>query len=244
MQPISCLIIDDDDAFIENLYEQVEKLAFIKVVAQCKTYGEAVVALKSSAIDLVFLDINLKSADGLNGFDLLRQYPDMPPTIIVSNMPEYAVESYNIGKAKDFIVKPIDIRRLGLAINRALEIDIESTQLMDDKTIFLKMGRMLKRFQIDEIDYIEGYGIYTKLLLQDKTTHVINDSLTNLEKLLERKKFIRVHKSYIINLNKLTGFDHNKLYLKNGSIPIGTAYKGKLGGLLRLFDNEFETTIA
>ncbi len=240
MQIVSCLIVDDDDAFIQCISDQLEKLAFIKVVGHSKTYGESVVALKSNAIDLVFLDINLESTDGLNGFDLLRQYPNLPPVVILSNSPDYAIESYTIGKAKDFLVKPFDLRRLVLAINRALDSDLESGQLIDKQSIFLKMGRKFQRFSIDEIDYIEGYGIYTKVVTKDCSS-VINDTLTNLENILIGQKFMRVHKSYIINLNKLVGFDHNKLYLKNSSIPIGTAYKRKLEGLLRLFDNEFES---
>lgn len=241
MQIVSCLIVDDDTTFVQDLSAQLEKLAFIKVIGQCKTYGETVVALKSNKIELVFLDINLESSDGLNGFDLLRQFPNLPPVVIVSNTPDYAIESYSIGIAKDFLVKPLDIRRLTLAINRAIETDIESGQLIDNKSVFLKMGRKFQRFNIDEIDYFEGYGIYAKVITQDGISHVINNSLTELENMLEGKKFMRVHKSYIINLNKLTGFDHNKLYLKNASVSIGTSYKAKLEGLLRLFDNELET---
>ncbi len=244
MQIVSCLIVDDDDSFVQELSGQLEKLAFIKVTGRSKTYGETIAALKSNSIDLVFLDINLDSADGLNGFDLLRQPPHLPPVVIVSNTPDYAIESYNIGKAKDFLVKPIDIRRLVLAINRALQTDVESGQLIDSKSVFLKMGRKFQRFCIDEIDYFEGYGIYAKVITQDGITHVINDSLTELENVLEGKKFMRVHKSYIINLNKLTGFDHNKLYLKNASVPIGSSYKGKLEGLLRLFNNDFEAPLS
>lgn len=244
MQLISCLIVDDDNAFVQDLAGQLGKLPFVKVVSSCKNYSETIMALKATAIDLIFLDINLESSDGLNGFDLLRQYSDLPPTIIVSNTPDNAIESYEIGIAKDFLVKPIDLRRLVLAINRALKTDIESGQLIDRKSIFLKMGRKFQRFSIDEIDYFEGYGIYAKVITQEGITHVINDSLTELENMLEGKKFMRVHKSYIINLNKLTGFDHNKLYLKNASVPIGSSYKGKLEWLLRLFDNEFETLIS
>lgn len=242
MQIITCLIVDDEDVFVRQLSNQLEKLAFIKIVGHCKTYGDAFLALKTQKVDVVLLDVNLESADGLNGFDLLRQMPNMPPVIIISNTPDYAVESYSIGKAKDFLVKPIDNRRLLLAINRALDIDLESSQLLDKNSVFFKMGRRFQRFDINDIDYIEGYGIYTKVIVNG-TSHVINDSLTNLENSLDAKKFMRVHKSYIINLNKLVGFDHSKLFLKNSFIPIGASYKTKLEGLLRLFDNEFEASL-
>ncbi len=242
MQIISCLIVDDDDVFVKTLTEQIEKLPFIKVAASCKTYGETLAALKSQSIDVILLDVNLESADGLNGFDLLRQYPTLPPVVVISNTPEHAVESYNIGKAKDFMVKPIDTRRLLLAFNRALDTDLGNGSMFDKNSVFLKMGRKFQRFDLDEIDYIEGYGIYAKVMCNN-FSHVVNDSLVNLETILDAKKFMRVHKSYIINLNKLIGFEHNKLFLKNGAVPIGSSYKARLEGLLRLFDNQLDPSM-
>lgn len=235
---ISCLIVEDDLLFVENFAEQISKLAFIKLVGHCKTYGETIIALQTQTIDLLFLDINLESSDGLNGFDLLKQVSNLPPTIIISNSPEYAVECYAIGKAKDFIVKPVDTKRLSLAITRALETDISTNPLVDKNSVYLKMGRKYQRFEINNIDYFEGYGIYSKVITNG-SSYVTNESLTFLENLFGTKNFMRVHKSYIINLNKLTGFDSNKLFLKDIQIPIGTSYRSKLYSLLRLFNNEF-----
>ncbi|GAB3985333.1 LytTR family DNA-binding domain-containing protein [Spirosoma daeguense] len=237
MKILNYLIVDDDPVFVEQLIKQTEPLAFITPTGTCKNYGEALSATNSQKIDFILLDVKLESPDGLSGFDFLRHHANLPPVIIISNTPEYAVESYAIGKAKDFLVKPFDNNRLMIAINRALNINIETNHLVDTSSIFLKMGRRFQRFSIDDIDYFEGYGIYTKVIYQG-TTHVINDTLTNLESLLDVKRFMRVHKSYIINLNKLAGFDHNKLYLQNASVPIGVSYKAKLEPLLRLFDND------
>ncbi|GAB3982332.1 LytTR family DNA-binding domain-containing protein [Spirosoma terrae] len=237
MNVLTYLLIDDDPFFVESLVNQLKPFSFLVSVGHCKNYGEALEAVRSKQIDFILLDVNLESSDGLSGFDFLRHQTQLPPVIIVSNTPDYAVESYSIGKAKDFLVKPIDTSRLMLAINRALNTNIETSQLVDNKSIFLKMGRRFQRFIIDDIDYFEGYGIYTKVIYKG-TTHVINDTLTNLESMLDVKRFMRIHKSYIINLNKLIGFDHNKLHLQNANLPIGISYKSKLAPLLRLFDND------
>jgi DNA-binding LytR/AlgR family response regulator len=237
MKTITCLIVDDDPFFVEHLSKQIEALPFIKIIGVCKNYGETLLALSSQKVDFMLLDIKLESADGLDGFDLLQHNAQLPPVIIVSSYPEYAIESYTIGKAKDFLVKPFDNRRLLMAINRALDAPAESNPFFGDNSVFFKMGRRFQRFDIEDIDYFEGYGIYTKVMCQG-VPHVINDSLSNLETALNAKRFMRVHKSYIINLNKLVGFDHNKLYLKNGSVPIGVSYKAKLESLLSLFDAE------
>jgi DNA-binding LytR/AlgR family response regulator len=237
MKTITCLIVEDDSCFVEHLSKQIEALSYIKIIGVCKNYDEILLAISSQKVDFILLDIKLESADGLDGLDLLQQNVQLPPVIIISSHPEYAIESYNIGKAKDFLVKPFDNRRLLIAINRALGGPAENNQFFGDNSVFFKMGRRFQRFDIDDIDYFEGYGIYTKVMCQG-VPHVINDSLTNLETSLNVKNFMRVHKSYIINLNKLVGFDHNKLYLKNGSVPIGVSYKPKLESLLRLFGND------
>lgn len=234
MRSVSCIIVDDDEVFVKNFSKQVETLSFIRILGACSSYGEALVMIKAKPADFILLDVNLKAEDGLNGFDFLRHSPQLPPVIMISNYPEYAVESYAIGKAKDFLVKPFDNSRLLLAVNRSLSIDTKPGQISNGESVFFKMGRRFQLFDIPDIDYFEGYGIYTKVWSKGIAT-VINDSLAEIEISLGNKNFIRVHKSYIINLNKLVGFDSSKLYLKNGSVPIGISYREKLEGLLRLF---------
>lgn len=237
MKNSKCIIVDDDGNFAEILSQQILSFPFLSVIGICKTYGEAVFAVRTQKIDFILLDINLEDKDGLNGFDLLQNHIQLPPVIIMSNSPEYAIESYNIGKAKDFIVKPFNNRRLLLAISRALDTNFEHKQILDNSSVFFKMGRRYQKFEIDEIDYFEGYGIYTKVISHG-IPHVINESLSTLETSLDSTRFVRVHKSYMINLSKLVGFDHNKIYLKSGSVPIGISYKTKLENLLSLFSDD------
>ncbi len=240
MISLNCLLVEDDNNFITYFLNQITNLPFLKVVKICKSYAETLSALRAHPnVDFILLDIFLESPDGLNGFDILRHNNNLPPVIIISNAPENAIESYNIGKAKDFLIKPFDNDRLLLAINRAMERTIENKLFIDNNSIFFKMGRQYQKFNLEEIDYFEGYGIYTKVILNERT-EIINETLTHLEKALDDKQFMRVHKSFIINLSKLEGFDANNLYLKNGSVPIGISYKPNLAVLLKLFGNHLD----
>ncbi len=240
MQNRQCLIIEDDSTSAKILSTYIEKLPFFSVDAICTSYAEALEALMKQNYDLIFLDIILASpADTgkeLSGLAILETFESLPPVIITSNYVEYAVESYRIGKSVDYLLKPFEFKRFLLAVNRALNIKLVENQIIDEKYIFLKMGRRFQRFNLDEVNYFEAYGIYLKVAVND-TIHVVNEIISGIEALLNTKQFVRVHKSYIINVNKIIGFDHNTIYLKHGKVPIGISYKPKLQGLLNLFDN-------
>lgn len=235
MKIVNCILVEDDHNFVELFKKQIESIPFLNLVQHCSTYSETLMTLKSEPIDLIFLDIFLNSVDGLTGFDILKLQEKLPPVIILTSSLEMAVESYHIGKAKDFLLKPFDLQRLLLAINRAIDYMPESNILFEDKSIFFKKGRMYQRFELDDICYFEGCGIYTKVV-STEDSQIINDTLSRLEGLLESRQFTRVHKSYLINMNKITGFSNNKFYLKSIEIPIGISYKKKLEVLFKLFD--------
>jgi len=235
LNTINCIIVEDDLDFVAYFKSQLSKFPFLSLIDHCKSYGEALLTLSEKKVDLVFLDIYLNSEDGLNGFDLLRLHSNLPPVIVITNAPDLAVESYHIGIAKDFLVKPFDDQRLLLAINRSIMNKGIINTIMDANSLFLKKGRMLQKFDINQILYFEGYGIYSKLV-DHSGAHILNDSLTKIESILDSFKFMRIHKSYIVNLEKITGFNSSKIFIGNNEIPIGISYKAKLENLFRLYE--------
>jgi DNA-binding LytR/AlgR family response regulator len=231
------LIIEDTASSVTLLKDYLAKLPFFKVAAVCSSYSQSVEFLSNHHVDLIFLDIELSSNDGINltGMDLLKTFPVLPPTIITTSHDSFAVESYRIGKASDYLMKPFDFERFLIAINRAMNLQLVPNRIVDKDFIFLKMGRNFKRFEFDEIDYLEAYGIYVKVFVNG-TVHVVNDTISALAERIDSNRFMRVHKSFIVNINKITGFNHNELHLKNGKVPIGISYKTLLEPLLSLFD--------
>lgn len=227
-----CLIVEDSEPFSLLIESYLKRIPLIQSVKTCTNYYEAVDILSSEKINLVFLDINLPEVSGLN---LLRTFPNLPPTILITSESEYAVESYEIGRAVDFLLKPFDYDRFVLAVNRALSINLSNTSYKDIDFIFLKMGRTLQRFHLNEIDYVEAYTIYSKIIYNG-TPYIVNETISGLENQLESNQFVRVHKSYIVNIKKVTSIDSKYLWLDKKPIPMGKSYKPNFEGFLRLFD--------
>lgn len=232
MKSKSYIIIDDSIADAGFLKQHLDLVPFLELYKICSSVEESIGVLANQKIDLLFLDIKLS---GQSGLDLLKFSSSLPPVIIVSAYPEYAIESYEIGKAADYLLKPFTYERLLIGLNRALSIQIKPTSIAESNFIFLKMGRKIQRFDYMSIDYIEAYGIYSKVICNGHT-YTVNERLVTLTELMPDQFFMRVHKSYLINITKITGYDRNYLWLGQLKIPIGISFRPKLEGLLRLFN--------
>ncbi|GAB3960841.1 LytTR family DNA-binding domain-containing protein [Spirosoma harenae] len=226
------LIVDDSQSDAEHLKQTLAHLSFLELAGICSTIEETIHLLSFEKIDLIFLDINLTNQSGLN---LLRLNKNLPPVIITSSHSNYALESYEIGKTVDYLLKPFTYERLLVALNRALSTRLTADSAAKDSFIFLKIGRKIQRFNFSAIEYIEAYGIYSKVISQVQF-HVVNERLSTLTDLLLPRQFVRVHKSYLVNISKITSYDRNHLWLGQAKIPIGISFRHKLEGLLRIFD--------
>ncbi len=228
------LIIDDNKADADHLIDMLDRLFFFRSVGIASTLDEATHILKNEAIDLIFLDIQLTNQSGLA---FLKVDMRLPPVIITSAYPEYAVESYRIGKASDYLLKPFTDERLQIALSRTIKINAPQTSMVENPSVFLKSGRKIQRFNHESIDYIEAFGIYTKLYIDDQYT-LTNERLSSVKKLLPDHLFIQIHKSYIININKITTYDRNNFWIGKTKIPIGLSYRPYLNNLLSLFSRD------
>jgi DNA-binding LytR/AlgR family response regulator len=227
-----CLIVEDSEPFRLLIESYLKKIPLFQSVKVCESCFEAVDILTTEKIDLVFLDIELPDMSGLT---LLKTFQNLPPTIITTSHSKYAVESYEIGRAADYLVKPFEFERFVMAVNRALSINISKYSFKDQGFIVVKMGRTLQRFDLDKIDYVEAYTIYAKIFYNG-SAYVVNEIISSLESQLDSRQFIRIHKSYIINIKKVTNIDKHQIWLDKTPIPMGKSYKPNFEGFLRLFD--------
>ncbi|QDK78691.1 response regulator transcription factor [Spirosoma sp. KCTC 42546] len=225
------LIIDDSEPDAFYLKGLLSRFTFFNLVGIAPTIESAVQFLSSQSIDLIFLDISL---DGQLGLSLLKTGMTLPPVIITSAYPDYALESYEIGKAADYLLKPFTLERLQISLTRALQWQNQPT-VIEKNEIFLKMGRKAQRFVFQSIDYIEAFGIYSKVYA-DNQMYLVNEGLALLIDQLPARLFIRVHKSYVININKITSYDRHTIWLGQTKIPIGRSFRPSLEGLLSVFD--------
>lgn len=231
-----CLIIDDEPLAIKLIRSHLSKLDCFEVAGECKNALKAIEFLRQEKIDLMFLDINMPE---ITGVEFLRTIPDPPYVIITTAYREYAIEGYDLDVV-DFLLKPISFERFLKAINRfcnrtkpSVKVNEEiQAEVKEKKYIHIQDGKNIFKLIYDDVIYFEGYGEYVKVITPGKT-YIVRESLTDFENKLSKETFLRVHKSYIVNLQKIKGFSSIHVLLKDKELPIGRFYREKAMSILK-----------
>ena len=211
-----CIIIDDEELARGLLQSYVAKLDFLELVASYENPLDALECLKKGDIKLVFLDIQMPQ---IKGTDFAKLIPSTTKIIFTTAYSEYALEGFELS-AIDYLLKPITFQRFLKAVQK---IQPEENTSTTDKTITVKSGYDLFKLKIDEISHIESNSEYA--IFHTPTRKVMSlQSLKSLEKTLDSGIFIRVHRSYIINRNMVTGLKGRDLSLGSIQIPVSDSY--------------------
>lgn len=229
------LIVDDSESAVGIVQEYLTRLPYFMPPQVCTTVRDAISILQQQQFDLIFLDIHLPDQSGI---ELIRSFPRPLPVIITSAHSEFAAESYDLN-VSDYLLKPFSFGRFTRAINRALGVQLAQNSLAGNQFIFLKVGHSVQRFDYDSIDYIQAFGIYCKVFINQKVI-VINEIISNLENLLPRQQFLRIHKSYLLNLSKISSYNYRNIVIGSTKIPLGASYRDKFEGFLSLLDKKSE----
>jgi len=235
---INCIIVDDEQHAIDILVHYVNQTPHLHLLSTTTNPIEALQVVATQKVDLVFLDIQMPE---LSGIDFIKAIQGKAKVILTTAYSDFALESYELDVV-DYLLKPIRLPRFLQAVQKATkeleEHNDEKPTLSvgDDDYIFVKTeskGKLLK-INLDEIDYIEGMKNYVAIYCGGKKT-LVYTSMKDLEERLSKKQFIRVHKSYIIPITKITGIEGNILRLKNvtAEILIGDNYKADLMEIIR-----------
>ncbi|WP_235298363.1 LytR/AlgR family response regulator transcription factor [Portibacter marinus] len=229
---IDVLIIDDEPLALDVLETFIEQMPEVNLVQRCENAFEANDALKKHDIDLIFLDIQMPQLTGIDFYKSLKNPPEVIFTTAYSN---YAVEGFEMD-AVDYLVKPISLDRFMKAVNKATEkigskSDSGSAGNDDDEYIFVKADKKLIKVNYNDILYIEGLKDY--VIIRMETGRVITlQTMKSLEDKLPEKFFKRIHRSYILGLNKIQAVVGNTVeVLENGKVkqlPIGKNYRDEL----------------
>ena len=231
-----CLIIDDEPLAIKLIKTHLSRLDSFEIAAECKNALQAIEFLMKEKIDLMFLDINMPEITGL---DFLKTIPNPPYVIITTAFREYAIEGYDLDVV-DFLLKPISFERFLKAINRycdrtrsfATKNGHSSGESQAKKYLHIQDGKNIFKLPYDDVLYFEGYGEYVKVITLNKN-YMVRDSLTEFEHRLSADSFIRIHKSYIVNIHKITGFSTIQVILKNTQLPVGRMFREKVMKVLK-----------
>ena len=219
---IRCLAIDDEPLALQQLVAYIRKMPFLELAAQCQSALEARSFLENDTVDAIFCDINMPD---LNGMDFVKSLTVPPLVVFTTAYSEYAVEGFRVN-AVDYLLKPFGLQDFQRAANRLKERLSESATVDSDNTLFLKTDYRIVKVSIPDIRYIEGMSEYLKVWIEGETKPII--TLLSMKKMEERLPdyFMRIHRSYIINLNKIQEVNKNHVIMdKDTYLPIGDLYK-------------------
>jgi DNA-binding LytR/AlgR family response regulator len=225
---LRCLLVDDEPPALKVLQSHISNVNGLEIVAQCKNAIEALDVLHEKQVDLIFLDIKMPK---IIGTDFLKNLSHPPKVIFVTAYRDYAVEGYELD-AIDYLVKPVSFERFLKAISkakRAMGYDVpgpvEEYKTNPEAFVYLKVDKNMQKIFVNEILYIESWKDYVKVFLATGKQLLAKQSITSLENLLSEHNFLRIHRSYIISLNKMSGYNNLAIQLEDKELPIGRLYK-------------------
>jgi DNA-binding LytR/AlgR family response regulator len=220
---INCIIVDDEPLARQLIETYIDQIPGIESLGSYQTAKEAFEALHNQDIDVIFLDIEMP---GINGLNFIRSLKKSPKVVFVTAYAEYAVDAFEI-EALDYLVKPVTFERFLKAIQKTGITRSEPVQSPDISYIFLKVDRKLVKVSFSDIRYIEASGDYLKVHTTVRN-YVVYMTMGKIESLLPASKFIRVHRSTIVNTLFIQGIENNFIKLDNVEIMIGQTYRENL----------------
>ncbi len=231
LKKITCVAVDDEQLALDKITHFISKIPFLEVKATFSNSLDALSFLKNNEIDLLFLDIQMDDLTGLQLIELLKKKPYI---ILTTAYSEYAIKSYEL-EVNDYLLKPISFERFIQAVNRisdkindASVVDIETKSITKDvyrsDFILVKTDYQMQKVSFNDIFYIEGMKDYMRIVMPTKRIMTLQ-TFKNMMRLLPENQFFRIHKSYIIAIDKIKAIERNHVVINNERIPIGESYR-------------------
>jgi two-component system LytT family response regulator len=230
---MNCLIVDDNKMARTAMKQLASHVDHLHVTGECSSAMEAYNTLQKEKVDLLLLDIEMP---GMSGLELTRNLGKKRPLIIFTTVKkDYAVEAFELNVA-DYLIKPVSPARFIQAIEKAREIVDSSNrelQVSDSEFVFIRDNGVLKRINTADILFMEAMGDYVKLYTSQKF-HAIHTTLKSLEEKLSPQRFMRVHRSYIVALDKIEAIEDGTIIINRNAVPVADAYRATLNNRLNL----------
>lgn len=217
---INCLIIEDEPLAMERIKSFVLKVPFIELIACFDNGLEAISFIKSNKIDLLFLDVQM---DGFTGIQLLESLQKRPEVIITTAFDQYALKGFDLN-VSDYLLKPFTFERFMQAVTRVYDRLTLSTSQVNKQILFVKTEYRLEKVTLDDILYIEGMRDYRCIHLKEKSIMTLQ-TFSDLERELPPSLFCRVHKSFIVAIDKIENIERDRIRIKNELIPVSDTFK-------------------
>ncbi|WP_276372821.1 LytTR family DNA-binding domain-containing protein [Chryseolinea sp. H1M3-3] len=222
-----CIAVDDEKWALDLLVDNIRHVPYLELVARCKNARDASESLHAGKIDLIFTDVQMP---GLNGLQFIQTLPEPPMVILVTAYEQYALEGFNLSVV-DYLVKPVALERFIKACNKAkLLFDMrteKSTKAVSiPDHIFINVEYSLVKIIFDDITHVEGLKDYIKIHLSSASKPILTRmSMKAMEEKLSPSKFIRIHKSFIVAVDKVTSIKRDFVCIHETEIPVGESFK-------------------
>jgi two-component system, LytTR family, response regulator len=228
------IVVDDEELARLNIEALASAFEFLKMAASCNNAVEGLGMISQLKPDIVFADIEMP---GINGIEMIKSLGGIVPApVFITSHPEFALDGYEL-QVFDYILKPVTIERFEKCALRLKDFfqlrnaAFAFSNEQDLNFIIIKQGYDKHKIALAEIVYLEAMKDYTKIVTATKN-YLVLETFTNMQQKLSPDKFIRIHRSYIVNTNKITLTKNNKIYINDFELPVGKIYRKALVDLL------------
>lgn len=221
---LKCLIVDDEPMARKGLEEYVNDITFLEHVGSSENADKATEFLQQNPVDLMLLDINMPNVTGI---ELLKSLENPPLVIFTTAHPDYALESYSLD-VLDYLVKPILFDRFQKAVQKAYDYQVlRASRMPSPDFFFIKCDHVFEKVHFNDVLYVEAMQNYCILHTHARKL-IAYITLSGLEEKFPIAKFMKVHKSFIVSLDKITALDGNDLFIGKAQIPVSRSLKDEV----------------
>jgi DNA-binding LytR/AlgR family response regulator len=239
---ITCVAVDDEPLALSILNKYIGSVENLELVGSCQNAVQALQLLQQYKVDLIFLDIQMPQ---IMGTDFIRTLKKSPKIIFTTAYRKYAIQGFELD-AVDYLLKPISFERFLKAVNKVLQTNLDAPdsvyQLNDSISestqayLYFRVDRKMVKVFLHDILYIEGFSDYVKIITPSKTL-ITKQLISALEESLPKDIFIRIHRSFIISINKINSYNADIIHIGNAELPIGRLFKQNVIRKLQLKSN-------
>jgi len=215
-----CLVVDDDEMSRMTLEHFINQTDSLELVGVCSNAVDALNFLQKESVDLLFLDVEMPNMTGL---DMLESLTERPNVVLITSKNEYAVQAFE-HEVTDYLLKPVKYVRFLKAVNRVLKIAEAKDVEVNQGDIFIKSDLKYVKVNFKDVYYVEAMADYVIIHLENKR-HIIHSTMKAIENKLSPDVFVRVHRSFIINIHKIEAVDNAVVSVLDKKLPIGASYK-------------------
>ncbi len=219
-----CIIVDDDEMARVSLEMLCDKIEDVSVIATFDNGIEALNWLKKEDVDLILLDIEMPD---LSGMELVKSVDDLPQIIFTTSHAKYAMEAFEY-QVTDFLPKPVQLGRLIKGIDRANELNDNVRPQVEQSQLFVRVDGKFVRIELGDIMYIESLGDYVRFYSENGKKYIVHSTIKNIAQKITNDNFLKVHRSYVVNLSKVVDIEEANLLIKDKVIPVSRSHRSIL----------------